>query len=261
MRTTHWLSLVMAALLGCTASAAEPELRGTPGDLQHYLRLGNREVRLVGHAQQTVQADVGHVSVVVHTQARDLTAAIAANAQRRQALAQSLQSQGIDAKAIRAEKFSSSPQYGWFGKAPNSFDVNNRLIVDVTDERQLMIVTGAASSSPELSVGAISFEYSKQRELEEQVRRAAFDDALSKKAFYEQRLGATMRPADFEFSDLSARGTAGGALEEIVVTGTRRQATNSYSAPDSPTVPSFDEKDYQVSVTVTFAVEPGAAGH
>jgi len=46
-----------------------------------------------------------------------------------------------------------------------------------------------------------------------------------------------------------------------VVTGTRRQATNSYSAPDSPTVPSFDEKDYQVSVTVTFAVEPGAAGH
>ena len=254
--------LVLSILATVGAQAAEPELKGTPAELRQFLHMGNREVVLVGHAKQAVQADVGHVTVVVHTQAKDLTAAIAANAQRREAMAQSLQSQGIDAKSIRAQKFSSSPQYGWFGKTPASFEVTNKLTVDVSDEHQLMIVTAAGTNPPDLTIGAIVFEYSKQRDLEEQVRRAAFDDALARKAFYEQRLGATLRPVGFQYSDMSARGTTGGELEEIVVTGSRRFATSvSPPAENYAPVPSFDEKDYEVSVTVTFAVEPPAASH
>jgi uncharacterized protein YggE len=178
-------------------------------------------------------------------------------------LTQSLQSKGIDAKAIRAAKFSTSPQFGWFGKTPSSYEVINRLTVDVVDERQLTFVTAAAAGSPDLSIGSIAFEYSKQQEMEEQVRRAAFESALAKKSFYEQRLGALLKPIDFSFSDFSARSTPGGlALEEIVVTASRRSASESganVAAPPPP--PSFGEKEYEVTANISFAIEPVAASH
>jgi uncharacterized protein len=257
MRRSVFTILFVGFLSAFSAtSPAEPELKGTAAELQTFLRTAARSVILEGHAKQTVQADVGHVVVVVHTTAKDLTGAILANGQRRDTLTKSLLNQGIDAKAIRTEKFSTSPQFGWFGKAPSSYEVVNRLNVDVADERQVTIVTGAASGSPDLSIGVISFEYSKQRELEEQVRRAAFDDALAKKSFYEQRLGAKLIPTAFSFSDFSARSTPGAmALEEIVVTGSRRSASDSANQNIPPPPPSFDEKEYEVTATVTFAVE------
>jgi uncharacterized protein YggE len=139
---------------------------------------------------------------------------------------------------------------------PNSYEVINRLNVEVADERQVTIVTAAASPSSDVSIGVISFEYSKQRELEEQVRRSAFDDALAKKSFYEQRLGAKLVPTEFSFSDLSAHSTPGAmALEEIVVTGSRRSASEPYASNAVPAPPSFDEKEYEVTASVTFAIE------
>jgi len=255
------VAVALSLFAVASAYSAEPELKGTATELRQFLRTGNREVMLTGYSKQTVQADVGHVTVVVHAQAKDLTAAIAANMQRRETMTQALLSQGIDAKAIHAQKFSSSPQFGWFGKTPSSFEVNNKLTVDVSDERQLMIVTATGTNPPDLTIGEIKFEYSKQRELEEQARRAAFDDALAKKAFYEQRLGATLRPVSFQFSDLSARGVGGGQLEEIVVTGMRRNSLGASPSEADYAPPGFDEQKYEVSVTVTFAVEPAVAAH
>jgi uncharacterized protein YggE len=259
-------SILTILLAGCpltfsAANSAEPELKGTPSELQRFLRTASHSVILVGRAKQTVQADVGHVIVVVRTQGKDLTSAIVANGQRRDTLTQSLLSKGIDAKAIRTEKFSTSPQFGWFGKTPTSYEVINRLNVEVADEHQIAIVTAAASGSADLSIGVISFEYSKQRELEEQVRRAAFDDALAKKSFYEQRLGIKLVPTEFSFSDLTTRSTPGAtALEEIIVTGSRRSPGES-SAPAALAPPSFDEKEYEVTANVTFAIEGRTAEH
>jgi uncharacterized protein YggE len=254
-------ALALAILASIGLQAGEPELKGTATELRQFLHTGNREVVLSGYAKQKVQADVGHVTVIVHTQAKDLTQAIAANAQRREAMAQAIQSQGIESKAIHAQKFASSPQFGWFGKTPASFEVTNRLTVDVTDERQLMIVTAAGTNPPDVTIGEIKFEYSRQRELEEQARRAAFDDALAKKTFFEQRLGATLRPVGFKFSDYSAQGTPGGALEEIIVTAQKRAPSMRVSDENYAPVASFDEREYEVSVSVTFAVEPVATVH
>jgi uncharacterized protein YggE len=249
--------MVSTWVLASVGLAAEPELRGTAADLQKFLRPEPRTVTLIGHAKQTVQSDVGHVAIIVRTQAKDMTSAISANGQRRAAIAQALQSQGIDAKAIRAEKFSSSPQFGWFGKNPSSYEIVNRLTVDIVDERQLTTAT-AVGQPPEVTIGTITFEYSKQKDLEESARRAAFDDALGKKSFYEQRLGAVLRPVSFNYSDFSARGNPGSMmLEEVMVTASRKGG-DSY-APEL-TIPSFDEKEYEVSVNVTFAVEAPTAG-
>lgn len=255
------LACLVTLVATTTATAAEPELRGTPADLQRFLRSGAHTVTLSGHARQSMQSDIGHVTVIVHTQAKDLATALSTNADRREALSRTLQQQGFDAKSIRAEKFSSSPQYGWFGKTPTSYEVNNRLTIDISDDRQLIQIAQAAAQSPDYSVGATRFEYSKQAELQEAVRHQALDDALAKKSFYEQRLGAALHPVEFQFSDQSARGERRNMmLEEIVVTGSR--AGDSYAPANlpPPPVPAFDEQVYEVSVAVTFDVEPAKAG-
>jgi uncharacterized protein YggE len=255
-----------SSILCCLAAAdvtaaAEPELKGTPTELQHFLRTSTHALTLVGHAKRTVEADVGHVTVIVHTQARELAAAITANGQRRDAFIRSVEHGGIDAKAIRAAKFASSPQFSWFGKTPSSYDIVNEITVDVADERQMIVVASAAAESADSSVGAITFEYSKQDELEEDVRRSAFDDALAKKSFYEQRLGATLKPTSFEFSDYSAHATpASSALEEVVVSGSRRNALASAAQSAMPAPPpSFGEKEYEVSANVSFEIETKTA--
>ena len=231
-------------------------MRGAPTELQKYLQPARRTVTLTGHARQAVPSDVGHVSIIVKTQAKDLAAAMRANAERRTALSQQLVHLGIPEKAIRAEKFSSSPQFGWFGRTPTSYDVANRLVVDVTDDVQLIRVSEAAAQSPDTSIGGITFEYTQQAALQETVRHLAFDDAIARKAFYEERLGATLKPVAFAFSDRTARAQQSTDFQEVVVTASKNTA--SYS-PASPPPPSFDEQEYQVSVDVTFEVEPHAA--
>jgi uncharacterized protein YggE len=250
------LVLAVFGLLGGEAivRSAEVELRGAPADLQKYLQPARRTVTLTGHAKQTVPSDVGHVSVIVRTQAKELAAAMRANAERRTALAQQLTREGIPDKAIRAEKFSSSPQFGWFGRTPTSYEVVNRLIVDVTDDAQLIRVSEVAAHSTDTSIGAIAFEYTQRTALQETVRHLAFDDAIARKAFYEERLGAMLRPVAFAFSDRTARAERPAeGIEEIVVTGSKRSDSFA-SAPTPP--PSFDEQQYEVSVEVTFDVEP-----
>ena len=255
MKRLRVFVLIILGMGAGGAMAAEVELRGTPPDLQKYLQPAKRTVTLTGHAKQTVPSDVGHVSVIVRTQARELAAAMRANAERRAALAQQLTQQGIPEKAIRAEKFSSSPQFGWFGRTPTSYEVVNRLIVDVTDDSQLIRVSEITAKSTDTSIGSITFEYTRQPALEEAVRHMAFDDAIARKAFYEERLGATLRPVAFAFSDRTALAERSRAdLAEVIVTASRRTEAPA-SAPSSPQ-PAFDEQEYQVSVEVTFEVQP-----
>ncbi len=192
------------------------------------------------------------MTVIVRSQGKDLAAALMTNSARRDALVHSLESQGIDAKNIRAEKFSASPQYGWFGKTPASFEVINRLTVTISDEAQLIATAAAAAQSNDYTIGNTEFEYSKKNETEERVRQQALDDALAKKSFYEQRLGVLLRPVEFHYGNDTSRATAGAVeLEEIVVTA-RKGAS---SAPESPPPPTFDEQEYDSSVDVTFEVE------
>jgi uncharacterized protein YggE len=119
-------------------------------------------------------------------------------------------------------------------------------------------VSEIAARSTDTSIGAIAFEYTKRAALEETVRHLAFDDAIARKGFYEERLGATLRPVAFAFSDRTARAASPvEGLQEVVVTGNRR--SDYASAPSAPPPPSFDEQEYEVSVEVTFEVQPGSS--
>lgn len=255
MRTRAlWTGTLCLAALAGAALAGEPELRGTPGELRQYLKPPPRVVILQGHARQVLQSDVARVTVVVKTTGKDLPAALRANATRREAFVAALVAASIDAKKVSAEKFSTSPQFGWFGKTPSSFEVSNRLTVSVADDRQLQAVAEAAALSAETAFDGATFELSKEDEIREGVRRQAFEDALARRRFYEEKLGATLKPVAFQYADGSGREPE--QLEEVMVTGSR----NKVLLDRPPPVPTFDERTFEQTVDVTFeVVEPAPA--
>jgi uncharacterized protein len=253
--------IAMPALLACLCvagplHAAEPELRGTPADLQRYLKPPMRTVTLQGHAKLEVQSDVGHVSLVVHATGKDMASALRANTSRRDALVAALVRSGIDPKAIQPEKFSSSPQFGWFGKTPSAYEVTNRLTVDVVDDRQMQAVADAVGNGQEIGYEGAEFEYTHEEEAREALRHQAFDDALARRKFYEERLGATLRPVAFRFNNSTRTQDPDMALEEVVVTGERRGRAKLDVPPPVPAVPAFDKRTYEVVAELTFEVAP-----
>jgi uncharacterized protein YggE len=251
-------SAALAVALAAPPAQADPELRGTPAELSRYLKREPRQVVLQGHARQVVQSDIARVKIVVKTTGKDLPAALRANATRREAFVAALVAAGIDAKKVSAEKFSTSPQYGWFGKTPSSYEVSNRLTVSVADDRQLQAVSEAAAQSTETTFDGASFELSKEDEIQEGVRRQAFEDALSRRRFYEEKLGATLKPVAFQYYDGSARTVQ---KEEVLMMTARGGAAPMAMAVDAaPPVPTFDERIFEQTVDVTFeVVEPAAA--
>ncbi len=145
MRSSCGVFLLMVA---ASPVIAEVELRGSPAELAKYIRPERQVLTLVGRAREVVQADVGTVVVAVKTQGKDLAGSLAANAERRWQIAQALQREGIDARNIRSERFSTSPQLGWFGKQPSSFEVVNRIEVKISDDRQRSVVADDVDSNP-----------------------------------------------------------------------------------------------------------------
>lgn len=256
------LALPLVALaLGAAAPAAhaDPELRGTPAELARYLKRTPRQLVLRGHARLVVPSDVAKVKVVVKTTGKDLPTALRANASRREALAAALVAAGIDGKKISAEKFSTSPQYGWFGKTPNAYEVVNHLTVSVADDRQLQSVAEAAAQSAETTFDGATFELSRQDEIEEGVRHSAFEDALARRRYYEEKLGAALKPVAFRYFDGSVQ-LQSEALEEVIVTSSRAVKLDMPPPSAPPPLPTFDERTFDQYVEVTFEViEPGAA--
>lgn len=246
--------IALASVL-MSVAAAEVEVKGTPAELSKYLRGERQFVTLTGHAKETVEADTGKMTVTVRTQAKELVAALAANAERRAQIARALQRDGIDAKNIRSARFSSSPQFGWLGKTPNSFEVVNQMEVTVNNEQQLTAVARLSDPSGDVNVGSASFSYSDREALVETLRRAAFDAAVAKKEFYERRLGVSLRPVRFYFDGAApAPSVASGSIEEVIVTGERRNedSRERTRANSFPSTPVFEGQAVEAWAVVTF---------
>ena len=147
----------------------------------------------------------------------------------------------------------SSPQFGWFGKSPSSFEVVNSLVVTVSEEAMFRQVAEISDQSVEIIFGGVEFEHSEKDKYEEKVRDMAVDAVLGDRAYFETKLGLRLQPVSFTFSDVqTSEFDRYGGIEEIIVTGSRLGSSSGESAP-APS--SFDEVEYRVSIAVIFEVE------
>jgi uncharacterized protein YggE len=249
-------------LLLCTSSfaLAKPELKGSPEELRQFLHPSERIVSLHGQAQEKAYSDRAIISLVITSEGRQLSNAIAANSSLREFITNQLTSEGIESSSIKSSKFSTSPQYGWFGKKPDSYKVVNRMAITISEESQLKAIASVADSKAEVELSDTSFEHSRADEYKNKVKKLALEKAMKQKTFYESNLGVSLTPVGFRNSQIRFRGTQGAEmLEEIVVTASRRSAGKlqdmTLSRPAQKPAPSFDEIQYEAEIYIDFKIE------
>lgn len=249
-------TLIGICCLAWLAPIHATEISGSPDELRSFLGPGTRVVTLEETAHETAYTDVAKIDLIVRTEDKTLAGALDENVAVRARVRRQLADAGIAPEDISSAKYSASPQYGWFGRKPSTFDVVNELTVAVDDERLFQRVAEIADSDDLVSFGGVEFEHSESDAYEATVRDKALEAVLENARYFAERLGLEARPVAFAFSDASVDRGRGFVLEEIVVTGSRRGG-QSLSGPSTPAPPpSFDEVEYRVTVQVTFELVP-----
>lgn len=235
------------------ANSFSAELSGTPEELRGYLRSETRTVTISDTAVEVAYSDVAKITLIVTTKAKTLASAMKQNNDLRDSISRRLIESGISSGDIQSSKYSASPQFGWFGDSPNSFEVVNSLVVTVDEEPKFRRVAEISDESDSVAFGGVEFENSEEDAYEDKVRDKAVDAVLSDRDYFETKLGLKLQPVSFTFSDVhAAEFDRYRDIEEIVVTGTK---AGSFSSAPAQAPSSFDEVEYRVSVTVTFEVE------
>lgn len=249
------LPALLLSLAGTTA-LAQPTLSGHPDELREFLMPRPNLVNISGEGELTSFKDVAKVSLLVTTEARTLNESMAINQRLRQQLIGEFVAAGIPETAINNSKFSSSPQFGLFGRNPNRFEVAARLDVKVSSETHLQLLAAAADNHSEVKFERTEFEHSLEDDFEDQVRELALQDVMEQKAYYEASLGLQLHAVNFYYGGIRKmpRVMPLAAAPEMAMdaTATRGAVMSSEAAP--AVAPSFDEVEYQTSVTVVFEI-------
>jgi hypothetical protein len=236
---------------------ASPEIKGNPEELQSYFHPTEKTISIRGEAEETAYTDIAIVNLVVRTKDKLLSKAISLNSELRNKIRGELVKSGVDDSLIKNSKFSSSPQYGWFGSEPDSYEVLNRVAIKISTGNQLESIAYLADSYNEVTLSGTTFEHSKKMEFEKIVKEKALNKILEKKKFYENSLGIRLTAVSFSESEVGSNGTQGANyLKKVVVTGAGSSKGNYSQKPAYSSVGenSFDEIKYRSVVTVEFKV-------
>jgi uncharacterized protein YggE len=255
---------LITCLLFCSlplGALAQPELKGSPNELRQFLHPHDKIVTLSAEAEEKAYSDRAIISLVITSEDKQLSTSISNNIALRESISQQLVTAGINPEHIKSSKFSTSPQYGWFGKKPDSYKVVNRMAVTITEESQLKSIASVADSKEEIELSDIAFEHSKKDAYKSQVKKLALEKIMKQKALYESSLGVILTPVSFRDNRLWVKGTQGAQmLKEVVVTATKRNRSYNDSAADfvhaaapKSLESSFDEIVYTAEVFVDFS--------
>jgi len=249
------LTLLTVILAMAGFAHAETELKGSPEELRQFLHPVEHTVTLTGTHEDTAYSDKAIISLVITTEADRLSDSMESNSRLRTTIAQSMIDAGVSPEEINTSKFSSSPQFGWFGSKPKSFEVVNRMSVGITDEAHLQLIARLTDDNDEIVMAGMEFEHTSKEEFQDNVRKAALDKALAQRTAYEEQLGIKLTPINVQ-ENVVMPNKVRPYLEEVSVSAVRqRSAADSAGLASAPPPQTFDEVLYQATVYVTFKVE------
>lgn len=236
---------------------AAPELKGSPGELKTFLYPSKKIVTIRSSATEKAYSDKAIISVVIKTEEEKLADSIKKNADIRASIFETLIEAGIKKEDINTSKFSTSPQYGWFGEDPDSYEVVNRMAINIFNEKQLNVIAMISDNNKEVTLSATEFEHSLKVELKAQVKKKALAKVMSQKAFYEETLQLKLKAVAFRDFDVVQSGSRGAqAFEQrVVITGSRIKRSDGKSkAPPVIANQTFDEVEYKATISVDFEI-------
>ncbi|HFB64939.1 MAG TPA: DUF541 domain-containing protein [Aeromonadales bacterium] len=254
--------LMFLALNGLFANA-EPEIKGTPSELQLFLHPQGSIVTLKGEGKATAFSDKAIINLIITTKAKKLADALNLNTTLKNKVIQTFIDVGIKPTDINTSKFSTSPQFGWFGKQPKSYEIVNRLAVGIYTSDQMQAVATVTDQHPEIQLSGTEYEHTKKTEFEEKVKQKALDDVMKQKEYYEKVLHIKLIPVRFGDTqlDLFATDPSQDFSKRIIVTGSRISGKSSRRRNDEatyrkPPPQTFDEVIYRARIFVEFSVSP-----
>lgn len=244
--------LLLAAIFSFNVLSA-PELKGSPDELKRFLHPSENIITITRTAEEVVFKDIAIISLVATTEDDKLSEALYKNSKLRAKISSVLTNAGIELKNINNSKFSTSPDYGWFGDKPDSYKVSNVISIRISSENALESIAKVVDQNREVTLLKTEYEHSKKAEYIEKVKAQALENVLKEKQFYSEKLGIKLVP--ISFSDNNANPEHD--IEVIEVMGYRRaKEKSSYSADVKPmSKASFEELKYKAKVSVSFKVE------
>lgn len=264
-RKVKTLTLVPVALLFFTLTGqAQPELKGNPEELRGFLYPNDNILSISADAEEAAYSDQAIVTLLITTEEKQLAKAMISNRSLRETITHTLRDQNVDEANIKNAKFSSSPQYGWFGDDPKSYQVVNRMAVTISAETQLEALAKIADQYEEVIIGSTEFKHTLKEAYNAQVKDKALDKVLAQKTAYETKLGIHLTPIGVRDIEILAEPSYGAkSLNQKIRRDVEADAENyssvvsrMSSAPASTKQTSFDEIEYRAQVIVDFKIEP-----
>ncbi|MDQ7048973.1 MAG: SIMPL domain-containing protein [Enterobacterales bacterium] len=155
----RFLSLILLIIIYPTFAT---ELKGTPEELKRFLHPNKNTISLHATAKLTAYSDKAIVQLTITTEKKQLATALEENAKIRRDISQTLVKNGIKAVNIHTSQFSSSPQFGWFGQSPKSYQVVNRMSINIYDEDQLTEIAKLSDANQAIEINSTQFEHTKK---------------------------------------------------------------------------------------------------
>jgi uncharacterized protein YggE len=194
------LLLICCFATGLALNAAEPELKGTLGEVREHLAALDRIVTVSGDAEVKSPADRAIVTLRLTSESKSLQEALRANQLLRAKLVNTLKERGIAAERIDAGKFSSTPRHWIFSEKVKSYKVENLVKVTVVEERELQDTARMLDELNGVEYGGMEFEHSKKQELKRKALAQALEAASARKKVYEEQLAVALTPVKFSES-------------------------------------------------------------
>ncbi|HTI97293.1 MAG TPA: SIMPL domain-containing protein [Dongiaceae bacterium] len=238
---------------------AAPELKGSPEELSAYLATLPKTTQITAQAELRVPADEALISLQVVTENRSLADALTRNQELRTEIISNLKSQGFAETQIQPSKFSSTPQYGFFGDKAKSYRVDNIVKVTTHTEKEFQSVARLVDSLGEVRYSGIEFQHSDKDKLKEQVMAQALEKVGKLKLIYEQKLQVRLTPINFREGQVSLVAPTTDAATQDSYTlreypGSVARTGGPAKAPADPGATLFGEIVGNAAVTVEYSV-------
>ncbi len=175
------IGTILLAISVCANSS--PEIKGNPDELRSYFHPKEKTLIISDKAEETAYTDEAIVNLVVKTEDKLLSKSMRKNSELRQKITTILSSKGINESNIKNSKFSSSPQYGWFGRKPDSYEVMNRVAIKISTEKHMEDIAEISDNHAEITLSGTTFNHTQKNEYEQMVKKEALDRVLIKRNF------------------------------------------------------------------------------
>ena len=182
--------ILAAALTGC-APAAAPAAAQNPT---------TRTISVNGTGSVTISPDIAYITIGVHTEAGDVSEALASNTAQAKAVADALAGLGVEAKDIQTTAFNVYPQqqYGPNGEMLDlKYAVDNSVYITVRDLTKMGEILSTVVKSGANNISGIQFDVADRSKAESEARQKAVNDARAQAEELASAAGAKLGKIQF----------------------------------------------------------------